>query len=506
MKKSILYIMLLAVAVVFACCNQNTPTYEPGEPATTNEFVYFPVAAELATETDPEAGVTSHDFVIERKDASAELTVNLIITENTGNVFEVPESVTFAAGEKQKTLTAKFGQMEIGSTYKFGVKVDLSQINPYVLDTTELGEPNVPVYEYETTLIKYTPAVGVFVDEIISVYFGYDRYAWYVTYETADLPNGSKKIRILNPYTGVATEEDENGVFDGNWFNEPGDGMEGDYNIKMTVTPEGDVEVEDFDMGIDYGYGPMYTVWYDTDQFGTYVPDTLIDFAAADEILVVGDDDGLYNYVGFTLYLSLEAYQEATYVEPADADIEDYVGTFAMNGIVDAEEGIDSTIVVTITSQEDEDGQYFVISGIDYDVPEVYGYFNERTHYMHIMPTEGEVIDEDGNDYKASLYTYDAEGQVSASKTLTFAPLEDGTLALTENSPVVGFVIAYENTDPRKEDDYFFGLSMEEITFSPVEDAAPAPAVKKRPATHSAALAKHNFKRQKTLKTISLKR
>ena len=505
MKKSIFYIMTVSVAVLLASCNQNVPSYEPGEPATTDDFVYFPVSAELGTETDPESGITSHEFVIERKDATEELTINLEVIENTQSIFELPTTVTFAAGEKQKTLTAKFGEMEIGSTYKFALKVDLSQINPYLLDTTELGELNVPVYEFETTLIKYTPAEGVFVDDIIAQYFGLERAAWLVTYEVAELPNGSKKIRIVNPYTGAATGVNEDGIYDANPYNDPGDGMEGNYNIQMTVTEEGDVEIEDFYMGIDYGYGPMYTIWYDTDMPGTYAPDTLIDFATEDEMLVVGDDDGLYTYVGFTLYLNLEAYQEANYVEPVDADVEYYTGTFEMNGIVDSETGEDSTIVVTITTEEDEDGQYYVISGIDYDVPEVYGYFDEKTHYMHITPTEGEVIDEGGNDYLAMLLTYDANENISESKALSFVPAEDGSFVLAENSSAIGFVILYQNTNPRKEDDYFLGLIMEDITFTPVASTSPAPAPKKKHVSQSPAQMRKQAKRHKPLTKVSYK-
>lgn len=313
MKKNIAFVLAL-VAFALIGCEKNTP-WEPGDPAKTKQFIFFPVPGELGVELDPEAGVTSHDFVIERQDSANALTVKLNIIENTDKVFTIPTSVSFAAGEARKIITAEFGKMEEGGTYKLAVQVDLDALNPYALVLDENDEPLVPVYEYEATLIKYVDQVGVWVDQTVGPAFAADAAAWTVNYQRADLPSGLVKLRVINPYNCMATAEDEHGIPNGFPYNEPGDfDAENTYNFMLILDPEsGEVVFEDAltELGVAWGnYGPMF--FYDyaggAGTYGSYDDEAnVVVFDAQDNSMLMGMGESLYAIqVNFLFYLTVD--------------------------------------------------------------------------------------------------------------------------------------------------------------------------------------------------------
>ena len=323
MKKNIAIVLAL-VAFALVGCEKNTP-WEPGEPATTKQFIYFPVAEELAQELDPEAKVTSHDVIIERKDTKSALTVKLNVTENTDKAFDIPASVTFEAGKAQAVITVKFNKMEVGSTYKFAIAADLAALNPYALDLNAAGNPNVPFYVYEATLIKYEDGEGVIVDDaIIASTFGVaPSVAWDAKYQIAELPNGNYKVRVLSPYCTVATAMDDNGIYDGYPYNAPEDfDSSKPYNLSMVIDPVAqEVTMDDYIMGVDWGYGMMGLYNYGGEAVGKFdAKKERILFDAANKSLVFAMGSDLYNYGGFRFYLSKEAYV-ADVVLPAAAPV-----------------------------------------------------------------------------------------------------------------------------------------------------------------------------------------
>lgn len=311
MKKNIAIVLAL-VAFALISCEKSTP-WEPGEPASTKQFLFFPVAAELQQELDPEAGIKSHDVIIERKDTKSALTVKLNVTENTDKAFDIPASVTFEAGKAQAVITVKFNKMEIGGTYKFGIAADLAALNPYTLDVNAAGNPNVPFYEYEATLIKYENGEGVIVDDaIIASTFGVaPSVAWTAKFQIAQLPSGNYKIRVLSPYCTVATAMDDNGIYDGYPYNAPEDfDASQPYNLSMVIDPVAqEVTMDDYIMGVDWGYGMMGVYNYGGEAVGEFDAEAeRIEFSAADKALVFAMGSDLYNYAGFRFYLSKEAY------------------------------------------------------------------------------------------------------------------------------------------------------------------------------------------------------
>lgn len=314
MKKNIA-IVLAFVAFAFIACDKNTP-YEPGPKATTDQYVFFPVTANMGVELDPDAGVDSIDIAIARTKVAEAQDIKLVATVNTDKAFIVPESVHFNAGQAKTTITVKFDTiMQVGSTYAFTIQPDMSEINPYAAVTDEKsGEALYPTYSYEATVIKYIDAEGVFADDLaVTALFGVAPVAWHVDYQYAELPGGNIKVRVLSPYASLATEVDEYGLYDGFPYNAPADIIsEQPYNFIFTVYPANkEATLEDADLGIDYGYGPMQFINYNKQAIGGFDANAGkidFDYDLSTNTIVVAMGGSPYRYAGFRFYFSTEDY------------------------------------------------------------------------------------------------------------------------------------------------------------------------------------------------------
>lgn len=325
MKKNIA-IILAVLAFALIGCEQNTP-YEPGKPAATDQYVFFPVSAELGVELDPAAGITSHDIVIERTDAAKAQTVKLKVLSNTDNVFKIPETVEFKVGQTDTILHVEFGEMKIGTSYSFSVQVDWSEINPYAITIDDEGAALSPIYSFEVTPIQYTRGTGVFIDNPVLGLIGLDPAAWTANFKYAELPDGTIKFVILNPYTTPATGVDEeNGIYIGCPYTNVGLTVDDsqDYNMVLYIDGE-DVIVEDFDLGLIYpGVGMCSILNYKGNtSYGVFDAETgLIAFDQDSD-----DNNSVFyvatyaqNYAGFYFYLSVEAFvADNAYEEGAPA-------------------------------------------------------------------------------------------------------------------------------------------------------------------------------------------
>lgn len=326
MKKNIAFVLAL-VAFALIGCEKNTP-WEPGDPATTKQFIYFPTSTELGVELDPDEGVESHDFIIERKDTKGALTVKLNVLENTDKAFDVPATAEFKDGEAQATVTAKFNKMEVGGTYRLAVQVDLKSINPYAEELAADSSLLVPVYTFEATLIKYL--IGVWVDETVGPAFGAGESAWTVKYLMEENEDGYIQFDIVNPYNGMATAQDEHGIPNGFPLNEPGDFEEGvKHNFTLLMDPEtGEVvfDKKKTDLGVAWGsYGEMCFYDYAAGEgtYGRYDKDANeIIFDAQDQSMLMGMGESLYAInVNFEFFLTVDDFLKVDAAAAAPARI-----------------------------------------------------------------------------------------------------------------------------------------------------------------------------------------
>ncbi len=127
---------LLAAAITLGSCSDDDD-WSAGKPA--NEAginVFMPDADGASIALSPTEN--SFTFTVERSSASGELTVPLKVANANGydkdgnSLFTVPTSVTFADGEKEKTVEVVCSEsMEMFKTYNITVSVPEEYTNPY---------------------------------------------------------------------------------------------------------------------------------------------------------------------------------------------------------------------------------------------------------------------------------------------------------------------------------------------------------------------------------------
>ena len=458
MKLNKIFLAVATVGVLFSSCEQ-TFTPEPLVDAPENpQAVYFQTPDMTGVEVDPEANVTEYPIVIQRADSTEALTLNLLVNQNDQDVFNVPATFSFAAGVGTDTLVVGLNSMAAGVTYQLVLQLDPTVVNPYAA-----GAENA-ICQLAITPIKWEAGVGVFHDLLVPAgYSSVPVTAWYVDYKIATLPDGSSKINVSAPYAKVPAGEDAvadaDGIYDAFIYYFYNTGAE---DLMFYIDPNGVVTFNYYEIGCDFGYGSVFGALYKGGT-GVYNPGVSVTFPEG--AMVVGEAGTPYAYANFSLYLTKEAYLEATAVEAIDAEVSDYEGTFALTAIDATGAAIEET--VHIASTVDEDGQYYTIEGIPTMDP-IFGMFNDKSHMMHIpAQNSANIVDEEtGTEYEVIIYTLDSEGYTSTDD-LVLAYNEDGTISIDESSPVIGIVaVAFSTVD---ENDYFFlnngclGMSLSSI-------------------------------------------
>ena len=485
MKKISKYLLLLAAAVfTFTACEKTaerepSPLDAPGAVAFTSAGGSF----ELNMSKDPlETTVTL------RRTSEFDKADTILLNVEADPVFVIDPKFIFAPGDKEVSAKLSFPTGEADSTYTCRLSLPEGKGSPYL--------DGVSVFEYTVKLVMWSePRTGVWVDDAVvaSTFSIPASVAWTVTYQVAEMADGSKKLRIINPYACTASSVDVNGVYDGFPYNDPGDwDTSKDYNIEIFIDAANDVTMPDVELGVDWGYTMMKLVNYNgVVAHGDFDP-------AAQRVLFDKDDnknslvfamDKPYNYAGYRFYLSYAAYlADQEEPEPVDATVETYEGTWEVTA-VDGKTGAAAPARnIAIVSGTDEQGQFYTITGLSEDLPEVYGYFDEDTKAFMLGYNEGLQVTIEGNTYDAVLYPR-TSSKWDGYAEMKFVPQEDGTIALADDSEAIGFGVIYFNVND--ESDQIVG----EVLFTPILtaiDGASAPA-------HKAAK-KHVKKSVKTLR------
>lgn len=445
MKLNKIFLAVATVGVLFSSCEQ-TFTPEPLVDAPENpQAVYFQTPDMTGVEIDPEANVTEYLIVIQRADSTEALTLNLLVNQNDQDVFNVPATFSFAAGVGTDTLVVGLDSMAAGVTYQLVLQLDPTVVNPYAA-----GAENA-ICQLAITPIKWEAGVGIYHDLLVPAgYSSVPVTAWYVDYKIATLPDGSSKINVSAPYAKVPAGEDAvadaDGIYDAFIYYFYNTGAE---DLTFYIDPNGVVTFNYYEIGCDFGYGSVFGALY---KGGTGVYKEGVSVTFPEGAMVVGEAGTPYAYANLSLYLTKEAYLEATAVEGIDAEVSDYEGTFALTATDATGAAIEETI--HIASAEDEDGQYYTIEGIPTMDP-LFGMFNEKSHMMHIPAQNAANItdEETGVEYEVVIYTMDSDGYTS-TKDLILAYNGDGTISIDESSEVIGLVaVAFNTAD---ENDYFF--------------------------------------------------
>lgn len=273
MKKFSKYLFILAAAVfTFTACEKDVERVP--SPAFEGKAVFFPVSAE-SEELEPTAPM-QHEIAISRDTLLKEaLTVKLVVAKNSEDIFEVPETVEFAAGESEATFIVKFPKAQVDGTYTLSLELELTNSNPY-LDLK-------PTYSYTVNIAKWeivNDKKAIVFDGIVNVFYGTGNPGWYVPYARKNNADGSFDIRLLNPYTVLPEYKDGDydspiaddfGLYGGFPYNYPTDvDSEGTYNMTIHVDKKGNATFDQFDLGMAWSYGEFYGRHADSKGLGKW--------------------------------------------------------------------------------------------------------------------------------------------------------------------------------------------------------------------------------------------
>ena len=203
--------------VAFIGCSEDDlikPTPSPEIPAG-NQGVYFPAsnksAFEILTEDPAEIEIT-----IARNASEGAVDVPITQEVNDDNVFNVPASVTFAAGETEATFKVTFPDAVVDKAYNLKLNVSGDQyVNPYVEGVPYVAT-KVTVSEPEDWVWETLAEPMVFVDGLFSDVFEYaEPQAFYVEAEKGTLGD-VVRYRFKNVYNRLSDADapDEDGIWE----------------------------------------------------------------------------------------------------------------------------------------------------------------------------------------------------------------------------------------------------------------------------------------------------
>lgn len=119
--------MLSGMLMTFSACSDDD--WAPGEPAE-GAGVYFPTT--LAAQLELSADANSFTVEVKRSETTDAATVNITATDESG-LFDIPASVSFAAGSDAATLTIGYEPEELGygNFYNLTLTLDETVSTPY---------------------------------------------------------------------------------------------------------------------------------------------------------------------------------------------------------------------------------------------------------------------------------------------------------------------------------------------------------------------------------------
>lgn len=240
----------LLLIVTFAACSdfEDTIIDSPNKSAG-NQGVFFP-SNPVLFELEP-ADETEITLKIAREVSTGSVQVPINVVVNDGDVFNVPQSVTFAEGVTEVEFTVTFPNAAEGIAYDLKLTLEGEDlVNPY----------GAPLTYLTTTVsrIKWSPVERplVYIDGTFATLFGVQILPMYVEADSVELDE-SIRYRIKNAYKVPTSDDpDEDGVFDGYPYNAPGDFDDSqDWLTTIEIYDNGEVFMSSNEIGVDWGYG-----------------------------------------------------------------------------------------------------------------------------------------------------------------------------------------------------------------------------------------------------------
>lgn len=255
MKKNINYLFLASVlGLGLTSCGDDYDNYTVGEEqSVNNQGVYFALNRQTL-EFAPEAA-TMFEIEVSRLNIKEKLSMPLEIALNTDDVFEVPATAEFAAGDSIAIVSVNFPKAELGNAYTLIVTVPSEYRSTYATFDGSLSTSiTVARVKWESIGTCYWQ------DGIVSTWYGVTTGPFAVEVEKAVTPT-STKYRFVSPYSHYSEEKDAEGI---GYLGYPYSTEEGidydneDHMFVITVTGKS-ATLDPVDLGVDFGSGIVNT-------------------------------------------------------------------------------------------------------------------------------------------------------------------------------------------------------------------------------------------------------
>ena len=128
--KALKYLILIAAVSIFAACEDDIERESSPEPNPNSSNVYF--STDNSSEVIMPLEESSFTITINRENSSSDQTVSLSTENAFDNIFNVPESVSFASGESEKSITVEISDdIVLMESYHLSIIIDQDQAKPY---------------------------------------------------------------------------------------------------------------------------------------------------------------------------------------------------------------------------------------------------------------------------------------------------------------------------------------------------------------------------------------
>jgi hypothetical protein len=251
--------MMLTAALAFTACSSDDD-FSAGEQEKSGvQSAYFNTAS-YVNKVEVEPGNDQFEVTVSRWNTAAAATVGLVVVSDESNVFDVPSSVNFDAGQADAVVTISAPRAEGGVAYNLVIGIAEADRSIYGKGFREVA--------IEFSMLKWENlGTGYFIDGTVSSFFGVDpTLPFAVEVQKCTTANGDR-FRFESPFAHVATGVDEAGLgYIGYPYNEEGDCDEQAHMIVIDITAKGALW-NDTELGMNWGYG-MFKV--SALQYGTY--------------------------------------------------------------------------------------------------------------------------------------------------------------------------------------------------------------------------------------------
>lgn len=239
--------MMLTAALAFTACSDDD-NFSAGEQEKSGvQSAYFNTDTYLNT-IEVEPGGDSFDVTVARWNTSAAASVGIVVVDDEGQVFDVPSSVNFDAGQAEASFTIKATRAQEGTAYSLVIGIADADRSIYGQGFREIA--------FDFSILKWENlGTGYFIDGTVSTFFGVDNtLPMAVEVQSCETADGIR-FRFASPFAYPASGVDEAGLgYVGYPYNDPGDGDEQDHMIVIDITSNGALW-NATDLGMNWGYG-----------------------------------------------------------------------------------------------------------------------------------------------------------------------------------------------------------------------------------------------------------